>query len=143
MRTPRSAFVARAFCRPEILLRAVLKKLSLGSLEFRLAFEAIDRPWYARGIYEAACLAQSLKEPAISVIEFGVAQGNGLVAMEKLASEIGKHLGVLIHTFGFDSGEGMPSSGDYRDLPYVWQRGLYKMDVEALRARLATTRLIL
>ena len=82
--------------RPEILVRAVLKKFALGSCELRLAFDAFDRPWYAHGIYEAARLAQGLGLPGITAIEFGVAHGSGLVAMEVVAAEVRKHLGVQV-----------------------------------------------
>src|SRR5262249_5196981 len=127
----------------ETLFRACLKKFSLGSFEFRLAFDAVDRPWYAHGMYEAAVLARKLKLPGISVIEFGVAQGSGLVAMEDLARHIRKKVGVQIEIFGFDSGEGLPTHGDYRDLPCVWRRGFYKMDVDTVRRRLPTAQLVL
>jgi hypothetical protein len=140
---PRSAKIAKAVLEPETLVRAVLKKFSLGSFEFRLAFDAFDRPWYAHGIYEAARLAMMLGLPAVSVIEFGVAHGDGLAAMEDIAREIRKKFGIGIEIFGFDSGEGLPTQGDYRDLPCVWKRGLYKMNVEAVRRRLPTAHLIL
>lgn len=140
---PRTASAIRALLQPEILIRALLKKFPVGSFEFRLAFDAFERPSYAHGIYEAARLALLLDIPGITVIEFGVAHGNGLVAMEQLAAEIRRTLGVQIQIVGFDSGEGLPTHSDYRDLPYVWQRGLYKMDVETVKRRLPTARLVL
>src|ERR1035438_5588910 len=140
---PRNAFAIKALVRPEILIRAFLKRFPLGSFEFRMAFDAFERPWYAYGIYEAARLARRLQLNGITVIEFGVAGGNGLVAMENLAAEIRKALQVEINVVGFDSGEGLPTHGDYRDLPYVWKRGLYKMDVDTVRKRLPTARLVL
>lgn len=140
---PRSAQIARAMLEPETLVRAFLKRCPLGSFEFRLAFDAFDRPWYAHGMYEAARLGAKLGLSAISVIEFGVAHGDGLAAMEDLARKIRKTFGIRIEIFGFDSGEGLPTHGDYRDLPCVWRRGLYKMDVAAVRSRLPTARLIL
>jgi hypothetical protein len=143
MMNPSRARALRAVLQPEILVRAFLKKFSLGSLELRLAFGAFDRPWYAQGMYEAARLAQRLKHGGVSVIEFGVAQADGLAAMEAVAAEIRRRLQIEVQIFGFDSGEGLPGHGDYRDLPYVWRRGLYKMDVEAVRRRLPTARLIL
>jgi hypothetical protein len=63
--------------------------------------------------------------------------------MENLVREIRKKLGVQIRIFGFDGGEGLPGHGDYRDLPCNWRRGLYKMDVTAVRRRLPTAQLIL
>ena len=63
--------------------------------------------------------------------------------MEQLASEIGDRLKIKIEVFGFDSGEGLPTHSDYRDLPYVWRRGFYKMDVAGVRRRLKNARLVL
>jgi hypothetical protein len=143
MTIPQSAKALKALVQPETLVRAVSKKFSLGSLEFRMAFDALDRPWYAHGIYEAARLGVLLQKQAISVVEFGVAQGGGLVAMEQLASEIGDRLKIKIEVFGFDSGEGLPTHSDYRDLPYIWRRGFYKMDVAGVRRRLKNAQLVL
>jgi hypothetical protein len=140
---PRTAKVLRALVEPETVIRTFLKQFSLGSFEFRLAFDAFRHPAYAHGIYEAARLALLLKQPAISVVEFGVAQGSGLVAMEEIAREIRKKYKIQIDIIGFDSGAGLPSHEDYRDLPYVWRHGFYKMDVAAVKSRLTTARLIL
>jgi hypothetical protein len=118
-------------------------KRELGSLETRVRFDAIEQPWYAYGVYASAVLAKRLGIPAISAIEFGVAEGRGLVKLERLAQRIGDEVGVRIATFGFDSGEGMPPPVDYRDLPHVWGRGDYKMNPDALRARLTSARLVI
>jgi hypothetical protein len=69
-------------------------------------------------VYRAADLAHRLKVPAISVIEFGVAGGQGLFELEKLAQLMGAHFAVPISVIGFDTGTGMPDPVDYRDLPY-------------------------
>jgi hypothetical protein len=100
-------------------------------------------PQYAYGVYWSAVLASRLNVPRITAIEFGVAGGRGLLALEKVSAEIGRSLGVDIDVVGFDSGEGMPSAVDYRDLPHIWSRGFYKMDAGKLRARLSTARLVL
>ena len=39
--------------------------------------------------------------------------------------------------FGFDTGVGLPEHSDYRDLPYIWRKGHYRMDVDAVKRRLA------
>jgi hypothetical protein len=108
-----------------------------------MAFGAFERPWYAHGMYEAAQLGVRLGKRAISVVEFGVAQGDGLAAMEDIARDIRRMFKIHVQIIGFDSGEGLPAHGDYRDLPYVWRHGFYKMDVEAVRRRLPTAQLIL
>jgi hypothetical protein len=141
---PAAARALKVIVRPEILIRGFLKAFpAVTSFDFRLAFGAFDRPWYAHGIYAAAQLAARLGHRAVTVIEFGVAQGDGLVAMERLATQIQELLSVEIQVFGFDTGEGLPAHEDYRDLPYVWRQGLYRMDVESVRRRLKSAQLIL
>src|ERR1700692_54211 len=102
---PRSAKVLKALSRPETIIRALLKRFPVGSFEFRMALDAINRPWYAHGMYEAAQLGLLLRRPSISVAEFGVAHGDGLIAMEELARDIRKLLNIQIEIFGFDTGE--------------------------------------
>lgn len=124
-------------------VQALWRKLDIGPLELRMRFDIASRPHYAYGVYSSAMLAQRLGIKAISVAEFGVASGNGLLALESLAETIEREVGVRISVFGFDSGAGMPPPVDYRDLPHVWGEGFYKMDSDALRARLRRARLVL
>jgi hypothetical protein len=108
-----------------------------------MRFDAVEQPWYAYGVYASAWLAKRLGIPSISAIEFGVAEGRGLVILERLADMIGTAVGVDVVPYGFDSGQGMPKPIDYRDLPHVWSEGFYPMDHEALRRRLTKARLVL
>jgi hypothetical protein len=94
-------------------------------------------------VLAAAKLARSLCVERISVIEFGVAGGNGLLALESVAELVEPLLGVGIDVFGFDLGTGMPEPQDLRDAPFVIQRGIFDMDVPALEARLSRARLVL
>jgi hypothetical protein len=119
------------------------RQLRLGSLHTRMRYDVTVQPWYAYGVYNSAMLAKRLGLSAISVLEFGVAGGRGLVALEKLAIEIEAATGVRIDVYGFDSGGGMPPPIDYRDLPHVWDQGFYKMDEAALRKRLVRAELVL
>jgi hypothetical protein len=91
----------------------------------------------------AAYLAKALGYQRISVLEFGVAGGNGLVSLEKLAAEAEELSGVIIDVYGFDTGEGLTKPLDYRDLPQLWREGDYKMDVGLLESRLNKAKLIL
>lgn len=118
-------------------MRSLWRRFPVGSVKTRVRFGVFDRPHYAYGVYCAADLASRLGLDAISVIEFGVAGGRGLVALENTAGEIGRQLGIRIHVVGFDSGQGMPKPADYRDLPHVWDQGFYQMDVPKLQARLS------
>jgi hypothetical protein len=74
----------------------------------------------------------------MSVIEFGVASGRGLLTLEKHAADVEKETGVRIAVYGFDSGAGLPKpTGDHRDHPDLWLAGDYPMDEAALRSRLS------
>jgi hypothetical protein len=109
----------------------------------RLQLGLARKPAYAHCVYHSALLARRLRYPRISVLEFGVAGGNGLVALERYAHEVSRELGVKIDVYGFDTGTGLPPPRDYRDLPYHWQEGFFRMDEDALRSRLTTAQLVL
>ncbi len=123
--------------------QGVIRKFNLGSYKQRFWSEALERPHYAYCVYHAAWLAKQLGLPRMSVLEFGVAGGNGLVNLEYHAENIEKIHGVGIDIYGFDTGEGLPEPLDYRDLPYHWQTGFFKMDLPKLQARLKRSKLIL
>ncbi len=123
--------------------RSFWRKYPIGSVERRVRFGISPRPNYAYGVFAAAQQAHRLGFDAISVIELGVAGGRGLLALERIAAEIGDSLHLKIAVYGFDAGEGMPSPEGYRDLPHVWDQGFYKMDAERLRGSLRSATLVL
>jgi hypothetical protein len=125
------------------VLREAIARTGLGSFEFRYRIGALRKMSYAYIIYQAALLAKRLGEPRISVLEFGVAGGNGLVWMERHAEQVEKLFGVKIDIYGFDTGEGLPAPIDYRDLSYHWKPGFFKMDQDALKKRLKRSTLVL
>lgn len=100
-------------------------------------------PQYAYGMLMATRLASALGVDRISVLELGVAGGNGLLEMERLAVVLENYYGVALDVFGFDLETGMPPPLDYRDSPYAWQGGFFRMDQEALRKRLMRAELLL
>ncbi len=108
------------------------------SVETRSLWDVSPRPNYLMGVLRASEEARQFRVPEISVIEFGVAGGNGLVALQKEAAAVEEATGVKIKVYGFDNGSaGLPDFvGDHRDHPDVWAPGDYKMDEAALRARL-------
>ena len=101
------------------------------------------KPNYVWGTIQGAGLAQILGIRQISVIEFGVAGGNGLIALQDIAVRVEEIFGVEIDVFGFDTGAGLPKPKDYRDLPNLFSEGLYPMAVEKLRPKLSKAHLIL
>lgn len=102
-----------------------------------------QRQNYRWGTLCAASLAKNLGYERISVIEFGVAGGNGLIALENSAADIEALSGVKIDVYGFDTAQGLPKPVDHRDLPQMWSEGHYGMDEGALRRKLKRAELII
>jgi hypothetical protein len=75
-----------------------------------------------------------LKE--ISVFEFGVLRGDGLLDLCATCQRITEDTGFKFQIFGFDSDVGMPPITDYRDHPEIWYTGQFKVDHDLLRNRL-------
>lgn len=109
------------------------------SVKTRALWELSARPAYLLGVVAAAEQAIRQNVPQISVIEFGVAGGDGLLLLETEAAAIEREMGIGIRVYGFDRGrEGLPTLiGDYRDHPEVWRPGDFPMDEESLRMRLS------
>lgn len=128
-----------------IFVKALLKQLSV-SAKTRALWDLSKRPHYLLGVLTAAEQALKQKVSEISVIEFGVAGGDGLVTLQREAEAVERETGIGIKVYGFDMGpQGLPTFiGDYRDHPDGWQRGDFPMDEPALRSRLTNrTTLIL
>ena len=85
------------------------------------------RPNYAYGMLKAADLARYLKLKEVTICEFGVATGNGLLAMIDLAEKIKVDTGISFRIVGFDTGEGLPEIGGYEDHPEHWSAGDFTM----------------
>ena len=127
----------------KVVMRRVLKRVPGLSYLTRSYFDAVDYPQYAYGVLLACLQAKALGFARTTVIEFGVAGGNGLLAMGTAGREIGGALGLAVDVVGFDTGAGLPPSADLRDLPYWYGHGDYRMDVDALKRRLGDCELVL
>lgn len=101
------------------------------------------RPHFTWGMLQAAHLSSVLGIKRISVIEFGVAGGNGLVSLEEVAKGVEALMGVGIDVYGFDTGVGLPKPVDYRDLPNAYQESDFCMNVDKLKKRLSKAQLFL
>jgi hypothetical protein len=88
-------------------------------------------------------MAKRLGHERMSVIEFGVGKGRGLIMLEALAEEVESLLGVKIEIYAYDTGAGLPPPVDYRDIPYLWEAGDFAMDASGLKTRLKRSQLIL
>ncbi len=100
-------------------------------------------PQYAWGVTQGAALAKVLGLPRVSVIEFGVAGGSGLLALETISEAIERRTNIGIDVFGFDSGVGLPKPGDFRDQPNMWFEGQLTMDRATLEPKLRRAKLCL
>jgi hypothetical protein len=98
---------------------------------------------YVWGVIQAAYLAASLEVPRISLLEFGVGRGDGLVLLERASKLIEKRLDVHFDLYGFDIGTGVPEPHDPRDMPQMWVPGLFKMDLRGMAGRLDRARLLI
>lgn len=124
-------------------VRGLWLRFPAGSLGTRTWFGISRFPHYAWGAFAAAELGKRLGLPGISVIEFGVGDGQGLLALEAIAAEVSRHFQLPIAVFGFGAREGRPAPVDYRDVPYLWSAGEDKTDAQKLQPRLTSAELIL
>src|SRR5579859_5954169 len=102
-----------------------------------------SRPHYIWGVLAAARNAATLGIRRVSALEFGVAGGNGLIALENAALATAQLTGVEVEVYGFDTGTGMPPAKDHRDVPWLIREGMFPMDEAALRERLRHAQLVL
>jgi hypothetical protein len=116
-----------------------------GSYKARIAFDLVVRQQYAFSLLKTAELARAQGLKSVTVIEFGVAAGAGLMNICNISRKITKITGIEFQIFGFDSGRGMPPPRDHRDHPEVFSEGSFPLiDRTALvRALPHNARLIL
>lgn len=98
-----------------------------GSVKRKIRYDIFRLPHYAFGLYEAAVRAKAAGLNKITVIEFGVANGRGLLAMVKYAAIITRSVSIEIQVIGFDSGEGMPLHEGFKDHPELYVQGDFPM----------------
>jgi hypothetical protein len=131
--------IARLAAEPpfRIIARAALRAARPSSAT-RARWDLSPRPAYLLGLVAAAAQARRQKFAEIAAIEFGVAGGVGLLAMQREAEAVERDTGIGIRVYGLDMGpEGLPAFvGDFRDHPEEWRPGDYPMQVERLLPRL-------
>jgi hypothetical protein len=119
-----------------VVVRKLLRRFPIGSYEARLRSGGVHRPNSGFCAYYAALEAKALGYPAVTVLELGVAGGNGLVCLCQHRKEIQKALGIEVVVVGFDAKSGLPDNRDLRDVQYFWPAGSFKMDRSALEKRI-------
>jgi hypothetical protein len=107
-----------------------------GSFRQKVAYDLILRQSHAFALLSTADRARMYGLKSVSVIEFGVAAGSGIMNISILAQKVSSLTGVDIQIFGFDSGRGMPPHRDYRDHPDLYRQGDFPSDLETLKAHL-------
>lgn len=105
-------------------------------------YNDFGRPHYRFCIVSGAILARQLGYKKMSILELGVAGGNGLICIEKICQQVKKRWDMDFEIFGFDMESGLPKPKDCRDVPYEWDEGYYKMDRSKLENRLQCSKLI-
>jgi hypothetical protein len=109
----------------------------VGSYVTKVAWDTVIRPHYAYGVLHAAQQAREHGHDAVTVIETGVADGEGLLNLCNLAERTESATGVKIQVVGFDNGCGMPAPVDHRDHPELYIAGDFPMN-DSLLASLPT-----
>ena len=109
----------------------------------RSRLRGFQREHYLTCVQRAAQEATAIGHDRLTVIEFGVAQGRGLLELERICAWIEARYPLRLDLFGFDTGAGLPKPTDYRDTPWKWTEGWYRMDEEALRRKLTRANLVL
>ena len=99
-----------------------------GSLRDRERWGLVRRPNYAYGILRAADVATFFGQSAVTVCEFGVASGGGLLNMIEIADLVSRDTGVTVRVVGFDNGEGLPEPQGYKDHPEIWSGGDFRIE---------------
>jgi hypothetical protein len=94
-----------------------------GDFRARERHGLLFRPNYAYGMLRAADMGKYFGHKSVTVIEFGVAGGDGLLNMIELASLIEQHTGMKLKVVGFDTGAGLPVVNGYKDHPEIWNIG--------------------
>lgn len=103
-----------------------------GSFRQKVAFDLVLRPYHAFAILKACDAAKKQGLKKIKILEFGVANGAGIMNMIKIAEKVTKTTGIAIEIIGFDSGKGMPDPKDYKDHPEYYNTGDFPMNKELL-----------
>jgi hypothetical protein len=109
---------------------------ALGNFRMRVAWDLVVRQHHAYAILRCADLARALGLREITLVEFGVAAGAGLLNMCRIAERVTKVTGVRFRIAGFDTGAGMPPPSSYRDHPELYAEGDFPMNPKQLRAAL-------
>jgi hypothetical protein len=111
---------------------------AFGSFRAKAAFDLVIRCQHAYGLLKSADYAKSLGFKSVTLIEFGVAAGAGLLNICHIAKQVTQCTGVEFRIYGFDTGSGMPPPQGYKDHPDLYASGDFPMNFDALSRKLPT-----
>lgn len=115
-----------------------------GSFRTKVNFDLIPRFQHAYALLKGADHAKAIGTRSITVVEFGVAAGAGLMNICHLAERVTALTGIDFKIVGFDTGRGMPAPESYKDHPDLYSQGDFPMNFDALSRRLpANARLVI
>jgi hypothetical protein len=107
-----------------------------GGIRIKIFFDFYIRQHHAYCILKCAEEAKSLNIKTVSLIEFGVANGAGLINISKISKKVTKITGIEFKIYGFDTGTGMPVPVSFKDHPELYKVGDYPMDFVNLKLKL-------
>jgi len=110
--------------------------LVFGNYRTKILFDVILRQNHAYSILNATDTALQNGIRKITIIEFGVAAGGGLMNICKICRKLSSIYPITYQIFGFDTGAGMPEPVDYRDHPELYKKGDFRMDMSRLTKEL-------
>lgn len=109
---------------------------AFGGFRAKVDFDIVLRQQHAYAILTCADLALEMGVKEVTLVEFGVAAGAGILNICELAERVTRETGVRFRIYGFDTGKGMPPPESYRDHPEIYQQGDFPMNHEALQRSL-------
>ena len=104
-----------------------------GNYKLKIFFDLILRQHNAYSILKCAEDAKKMNLSTVTLIEFGVASGSGLVNMATIAKKVSKITNIKFNIFGFDTGTGLPAPKNLKDYPNAFQEGDYPIDIQRLK----------
>jgi hypothetical protein len=112
-------------------LSEISRNITNGSLD-------LGRRHYAQSVAIALFEGICCGHPSITIAEFGVFTGDGLLSLCKAASFFREEFDYDIRVLGFDNGTGLPAPVDYRDHPEMWSKGGFNVGInlDPLRQKL-------
>lgn len=106
--------------------QSLVQKVRELAQQFRGNQLNFNRLSYSLGLLHSVYQAKVCDINHITVVELGVANGNGLESIIKTAQFLEKQFDIKFNVVGFDLETGLPHPKDFRDHPEIWQSGQFQ-----------------